>query len=184
MKKTLRALFFIFIMLIFCDNRYAKAFEPTQEDTLILPTALTKIDEEAFAGTNAEIVIFPYGFMSIGNKAFEGALGLTDIYIPPTTEYIAETAFSSNTKLIIHGVEGSLAGRYAKSHRIPFVADDIWNPSYINGNIMITAGKVVEFLHGFADVRILKHYSGFAYNYISRRPQDRSELNALDYWFP
>lgn len=184
MKKILKILFFVFFMLLFCKNGYAEAIEIVPEETFVLPNKLVRIDKEAFAGTNTNVVILPYGVQSIGDKAFESNSSLTDIYIPSSTEYIAETAFFKDTKLIIHGLEGSYAEEYAKTHRIPFVIDDIWNQMFISGRTVSLLVIIDKSVYKILDKGILKTLPGGRYHFISRRPQDRPELNVIDYRFP
>ena len=49
----------------------------SDDRVLYLPAALTDIEEEAFAGVNAEMIVVPSGVTSIGNRAFADCPNLT-----------------------------------------------------------------------------------------------------------
>ncbi len=183
MKKTINVLFFLIIVLFFRGTGYAESVDSKQVSTFILPTELIRIEEEAFTGTPVNVVILPDGFKYICDNAFEGDSGLTDIYIPSTTEYIADTAFPMNSDLIIHGVEDSYALEWAEENHIAFVAENIWKPIVDNGKTVSIQEIGLAFLFQIViPKKIIK--IGSRAEEESIRPQDRPELYPIDYSFP
>ena len=89
---------------------------------LILPSSLTVIDSEAFAGGAFSYVKLPDGAVSIGWHAFADCPNLMYIYIPATTESIDAHAFDGEDRLTIIGVPGSEAETYARLHGFAFTA--------------------------------------------------------------
>ena len=179
MKKVVGTLLCMTLVLISHIPVYAES----EGYTYIFPTELITIEEEAFANTPVETVILPEGFHSLEDSAFENALHLTDIYIPPSTEYIADTAFPENADLTIHGVKGSHAEGWAHKHEIPFVVDDIWNAVVVRHSIR-TAPTYNRSKASAILIILLSFISIGYYKLRSQRPQDRPELNPIDYRFP
>ena len=129
-KRTIALLVVLFIALLVRVSpgmAYAKETEDSRQATFILPASLIEIEEEAFFGTAVETVVFPQGSLRIGDGAFKDARHLKDVYIPGTTAYIADSAFSRVRRVTIHGIGNSYAKKWAERHRIPFVVDDIWS---------------------------------------------------------
>ena len=62
------------------------------EQVLTLPAALTEIDEEAFAGTNAQMIVVPNTVTSIGSRAFADCPNLVAVKLPEGAS-VAEDAF-------------------------------------------------------------------------------------------
>jgi len=60
--------------------------------TLTLPASLTRIEEEAFAGIAADVVVLPQGCVSLDSGAFAGCPNLQIVYAPADTA-ISEHAF-------------------------------------------------------------------------------------------
>lgn len=88
---------------------------------LQLPSALTVIEEEAFAGSPATWIKLSDNVTSIGNRAFGDCYELMQIYIPPTTTNIHPYAFDKvSDELIIFGKPGSEAEFFAKNHGFAF----------------------------------------------------------------
>lgn len=181
MKKVISILFFMILVLISRIPGYAES----EDSTYILPADLVTIEEEAFANTPVETVILPEGFQSLEDSAFEDASQLTDIYIPPTTNYIADTAFPKNTEMTIHGVEGSYAEDWAEEHHIPFVNENIWRLILNNGRSVTTPDVLIDFLYQTVNPqKTIKPVPRAEDEDESKRPQDRPELNPIDYRFP
>ena len=157
----------------------------SSKGTFKLPSSLIIIEDEAFEGTAVETVVFQNGLVSIGSNAFGNIDVLKDVYIPDTTTYIADSAFSVTDDLTVHGVDGSNAEDWAEKHGIPFVADDIWRAvpnSTSQNNIRIN--PVYRYI---ATLLLTICFTVFRFGYYkvrSRRPQDRPELNPIDYCFP
>lgn len=89
---------------------------------LILPSALTVIDAEAFAGGAFKYVMLPEGVTAIGQHAFTDCPNLMYIYIPASIESIDAHAFDGADRLTIIGVPGSEAETYARLHGFAFTA--------------------------------------------------------------
>lgn len=89
MKKLLLSLLLLLMLAV-----------PAYAD-LALPSDLTAIEAEAFAGnTNltGELVI-PEGVTSIGSSAFQGCTGLTSLVLPDSVTHIGSNAFAGCTNL-------------------------------------------------------------------------------------
>ena len=90
--------------------------EQTDEPDLVLPAALTRIEESAFEGdTSFTVVEIPEECTSIGKWAFKDCKGLKKIWIPEGCE-IGEDAFDGCTDVEIFGVAGSPAEAYCDTH--------------------------------------------------------------------
>ena len=95
-----------------------------QPDTIfILPSELTGIEEEAFAGGAFSNVHVPEQVTTIGTRAFADCPNLRNIDIPESTISIASTAFANVSNLTIHGIDGSYAESYAAKHGFDFIPD-------------------------------------------------------------
>lgn len=68
---------------------------------LRLPSRLTVISEEAFAGVDCEAVIILEGCTTIGSKAFANCSKLKYVYVPSTVTNIADDAFDQCPNVII-----------------------------------------------------------------------------------
>ena len=84
---------------------------------LTLPKAMQTIGEEAFAGTNAEIVVIPDGATTIESRAFaDSAVGY--VIIPDSVTEIADDAFEGCEDLVIECLYGSYAETYCEENGI------------------------------------------------------------------
>ncbi len=155
------------------------------DKAFIFPSSLVRIEDEAFVDTAAETVVFPEGLLSIGSRAFENTESLTDIYIPATTEYIADSALPITQNLTIHGLDNSYAKEWAYQHGVPFVVDNIWNAVAPNaGEHNTRPNQINRFIPVLILILLFGLYR-FGYEDIrSRRQQDRPELFPLNYRFP
>ena len=72
--------------------------------TLRLPTGLTTIEAEAFAGLNMQAIIIPNGCTTIGDKAFAGCASLIYVRVPAGT-VIADNAFTDCGNVILDKVK-------------------------------------------------------------------------------
>ena len=96
-----------------------------QEANLLLPAALTEIEEEAFRGIDAKSVYLQDRVTTIGALAFADCEQLKEIRIPASVTEIAADAFSGHRKdLTIYGDEKSEAYRFAKENKISFVSEN------------------------------------------------------------
>ena len=187
MNKRIIILLAMLLLALLCSlpTSYADEAEADSQATYVFPLSLREIEEDAFSGTAAEAVIFPDGFLHIGENAFSGARKLTDVYIPESTEYIADSAFSVTRDLKIHGIDESYAKEWAERHQIPFVADDIWNALPRGGSSMDAQGRLMNRqVAAVNPEKVIAVHERSEDEKESKRPQDRPELNPIDYRFP
>ena len=91
---------------------------------LLLPAALTVIEDEAFRGSGAKKVYLPDGVTSIGALAFADCAKMTEIRIPASVSDIAPDAFDGHSsRLTIFGTADSPAQTYAQQHGIRFAKE-------------------------------------------------------------
>ena len=186
MKKRAALLLTILVIMSLFPHVtvFAESLSKNQSGIYILPASLKQIEEEAFAGTAVETAVFPDGLLSIENKAFENASLLTDVYIPKTVKYIADLAFPHNKGLAVHGDEDSYAREWAKGHAVAFITEGTAK-TLIRRLKIRTQRTERYFLHLMAAALIISKIIPMARDFnISRRPQDRPELNPIDYRFP
>lgn len=150
-----------------------------------LPASLQSIEDEAFDGVAAETVILPEGLRHIGDNAFANADSLTDVYIPPETSYIGQSAFPQSAKLTIHGAEGSYAQKWALKNQVAFARTGVWdstNATRKNADAQrIPAAQIDREAQVNKPFAIERRARG---DTINLRPQVRAELNPIDYRFP
>ncbi len=116
---------FVTVRAAYEDNpdRYDElVLECPGEQVLTLPVALFSIEEQAFSGIRAEIVVLPETVQDIGAYAFADCPNLYKIVIPGMGTRIAEHAFD-NTGVTIVCPAGSEAYAYAAAHHIPCIPD-------------------------------------------------------------
>ena len=114
-----------------CTARFAFENTPIKETTvlyakwvtpdLVLPSALTAIDEEAFAGGVFSFVKLPEQLRSVGRNAFAQCPNLAYIYIPENVQ-IDAAAFGTLTGLTVFGKAGGTAASFATTYGFDFVA--------------------------------------------------------------
>jgi hypothetical protein len=68
---------------------------------LVLSAGLTEIEEEAFLGTSANVVIAPAGLKTIGPRAFADCPSLSEIRLPDSVTVIADDAFAGSPNVVI-----------------------------------------------------------------------------------
>ena len=100
----------------------AKVHFTIPDPDFILPTALTIIEEEAFASSGFVYAKLPEQVISIGWHAFADCPNLAYIYIPSLTTQIDEEAFGDLQGLTILGKTGSTSETYARNHNFNFIA--------------------------------------------------------------
>ena len=187
MKKNLARLMVLIIIVLLLPSNFAYADQSTDSSRAIfvLPSSLLVVGEEAFSNTLAETAFFPEGFQQIQDKAFAGAQRLKDVYIPKSTQYIADSALPLTHAIRIHGVNNSFAKRWSAKHHIPFSADYIWRSLLHNEEILNTLRLPNDsYVHTINPREVITVHNRRQYEDKSRRPQDRPELNPIDYKFP
>ena len=90
--------------------------------TLRLPSALTAVEAEAFAGTKVQVVdLSGTKCTIIADRAFQNAGALRQVILPATVESISENAFSGCDYVQIICPAGSKAAQYAQENGIPWM---------------------------------------------------------------
>lgn len=95
----------------------------SSEADMLLPAALTTIEDEAFYGMPVSSVYCPDGLKTIGAKAFANCNALKKIRIPSSVTKIDGSAFDGCKGLLIFGTKGSTAETFAKNHGFVFIAE-------------------------------------------------------------
>ena len=187
MNKKIFMLFamLLIIRLFSLPSAFADGVESKQQSTFVLPLSLQEIEEGAFSGTAVQNVIFPDGFIYVGEDAFSGAEKLVDVYIPKSTKYIADSAFSITPKLVIHGVKGSYAEDWAKEHNVPFEKANIWRYILHQGQSIHGSELKADILLWTIDpFEPDKTETDTQDDNKSYRVEDRPEFHPIDYRFP
>lgn len=94
-------------------------------DTLVLPSGLTAVDDEAFAGnTSLTEVVVPDGVEILGAGAFSDCSSLRSVTIPDSVEAIGSGCFAGAAPaMLMHTVPNSAAAYYALANEIDFDAN-------------------------------------------------------------
>ena len=93
------------------------------ESTLMLPSSLCCVEEEAFYGNGAiSEVVLPEGILEIGKRAFANS-GIKRINLPESLSFIADDAFDGcNLERVT--AFGDYAVQWCKEHNISIQSDD------------------------------------------------------------
>lgn len=186
MKKIISILILFSLLCVspfVMTNRESEIF--TSDRTFVLPSSILIVDEEAFAGTPVETVVFPDGFSTLRDRAFSSAAKLRLVYLPGSVCEIGTDAFPVNAQLAIHGVEKSFAQTWADENGIKFVTDDIWTRSQTPEGFRVEGLLALSFILCPIEDECLKRLLRKVGEFLrSMRPQDRPELNPIDYRFP
>lgn len=185
MKKHFVVFFILFLTLAVSPYLGPRAELETAEPIFVFPVSLKEIGEEAFSGTNIQIAVFQDRLERIEDRAFEKTEALTDVYLPPFVEYIAEHAFSSLDEMTIHGVEGSYVYYWAMARQIAFVQENIWNDAL---DFERTKRNIWEHVCQLQWIVFAAIFIALAVSRVDERkilrPQARAEMHPLDYSFP
>ena len=156
-----------------------------------LPSSLSVISEEAFAGTALESVFLPDSVVIIGERSFDNMPVLTSVYIPEETRYIEDNAFGSSGQVTIFSAPGSYAGKWAHRHGFHLGLMEIWltDTSGMRRRLALAAQAAVLWLLTAIIIFLAKNqkFSPIVIRvseFLSRLPQDRPELHAIEYRFP
>lgn len=186
MKRRLIAMFLAIVLfsLIPFGEAVAGDYIPAQESKFLFPASLKEIEEEAFADTAVKIAYFEKGLQSLGDNVFAGAMFLTDIYIPASTEHIGAQAIPQNMHLRIHGERNSYASKWAKKYHVSFAPRNIWGTSSADTRIIRTEKTYIAGVRPLKPEKENRLHARRADEGKSKRPQERPELNPIDYKFP
>ena len=151
----------------------------------VFPNSLLYIEDEAFEGTAFQAVFLPDGFLGIGDRVFRDTPSLYMVFVPQTTTSIGADSFPRNRFFVLHGVKGSYASGWAKQQHLPFIPD-YWVAWLLLYRFIQTvcsddATNTIQITALETGARS-KGQSGHEDR--SMRPQDRPELNPIDYKFP
>ena len=102
-------------------NGYSVSYLPMLK--LNLPRTAKCVEEEAFAGTAAQVVVLPDGCTDIGPRAFAGSDGLRFVYMPDSVERIADDAFEGCGSVTFLCESENAAAAYAQRYSIPCVVE-------------------------------------------------------------
>ena len=186
MKKIM---FFIMIAAIIVNCFPAAAFAeilPESRDAVFLFSSnLKTVEEEAFSGTALKTAVFSEGFLHLDNRAFDNTSFFQNVYFPQTTLYIADTALPVGNDFSVHAEIESYAQTWAKAHGVKFIAVFLCDLALRDGYELIICNLKKDFVYLKADCEktIVYIFEATAADK-SMRPQDRPELNPIDYKFP
>lgn len=96
------------------------------EPDFVLPSALKRIEAEAFAQSAFAAVLCPQGLEEIGAWAFADCVNLRQIAIPASVTLIAPDAFEGCGELTIFGEADSAAESFAEENGFAFFARALW----------------------------------------------------------
>lgn len=182
MKSRAASLLFLsVIILLLCLGTATGEEGPV----FVLPAGLVEIEEEAFSGTAVQNVVLPDGLQSVGDNAFENTEELKDVYVPSSVETLSDSAFPENGQLVIHGTEGSAAQKWAEKHRVAFAPRTAWRTTAQDEKPKDSPDTGIGLLQkGDGLPGPMNRFSRARADGKSMRPQDRAELNPIDYKFP
>ncbi len=98
------------------NNQAVEYLSPFEDTDFTLPVNLKSIEDSAFEGVDAAIVIIPDGMTTIGSRAFASCPNLKHISIPDSVTTIDGHAFDEVNSLYLYGTANGPAQTYAASH--------------------------------------------------------------------
>ena len=106
------------------------------------------------------------------------------MFIPKSVLFIGDFAFPENTDLVIYGIRGSYAQKWAEDNYFVFKENDIWTAIQLKKTVSLKL-ILLLWIICFVNEETLLRLSEYTRKYIkSMRPQDRSELYPINYRFP
>lgn len=152
------------------------------EQVAMFPRNLRIVEQEAFAGTSLNKIIFEYGLLKIESKAFSDIDTLREVFIPESTEYIGYQAFY--IKAVLYGVHDSYVEEWASENCYRFIVEDIWSHDSSTQRVSLELLWIFICFACPSDHNVV-HIKRRIYEFVkSMRPQDRSELYPINYRFP
>lgn len=178
-------LLLVFFILSLLGSAYAVKAPFSIDSMFVLPSSLERIENSAFEGTAVKTLVFSEGLQRVGDAVFENARYLTDIFFPSTIKQIGISAFPQNIAMKIHGAYGSYAEKWAREFNVTFYG-------YNLAELIVESGKTMKTKEiRFAQLTELPSPEKTpranlqpSYREKSMKPQDRPELNPIDYRFP
>ncbi len=164
---------------------------PDPSSVSTLPSSLIIIGEEAFEGTSLQCVRLPSSLEVIEDRAFADIEPLESVYIPEETQFIGDGAFANDGHVVLMGESGSYAERWAQEHSFRFeIYCDLTANAGSLGAGAKQNGALIPCLFASALLWLLAELNrrkpilwGIGEGK-TMRPQDRPELNPIDYSFP
>ena len=95
--------------------------EEDNKKSFALPKALTIIEKEAFVGIAATRIEVTENVVRIEANAFAGCKNLREFIVPATVKEIDDTALNKCKDVIVYGVKGTEAERFAGAAGFRFV---------------------------------------------------------------
>lgn len=186
MKRAVSVMLIVAFIIVCTPSCFAfEGSEFSRTNTFVFPHFLEAIEDEAFAGTAVEKVVFHNNLIYLGNKIFADSLYLKNVYLPASLVSIGNNVFSGNASINIHGEKGSYVEQWAKNHQFQFTPSNVWNLSNIHEKKLSVPRMLIRF-------SVKEVYSEQINNLHGRtedegktmRPQDRPELMVINYKFP
>lgn len=112
MKKIIIVLLILFSRIVLCES------ETVLFNGFIFPDALIEIEESAFEGTAADIIILSENVRTIGDGSFANNASLKAIYVPESVIAIGKNAFGKD--VFLTGMEQSYAYEWSKANKRHF----------------------------------------------------------------
>ena len=106
---------------VVCDAMESAKALVESTDSMRLPEALLKIEEEAFAGSSAAEYRLSEATTYIGSRAFADNPHLRIVIIPAADVQISDTAFQNDDSVILVCRSDSNAWRFALQHSLPYL---------------------------------------------------------------
>lgn len=151
--------------------------------TFIMPGSLIAVEESAFEGTAAMVVILPEGAERLEERSFALMPNLRVMFIPESVHTIGESAFDGTHRLTFVGIEGSAAQGYARQHGFAFMRLDLWLGTRVRVGEVTAASLWI--LGALICALLLKRLFCAGLNPDPGTcPKIRPEMYPLDYDFP
>lgn len=189
MKKKILAVLITIVFACFSPFSYITASadysQKKSNAVFVLPSSIREVRDEAFEATAVEAVIFGEGLLRIEDNIFRKAENLKHVFIPASTEYIGLWEMYDNSHITFYGVQGSYAEKWAKAEQALFIPVNILNIQSVLGRFAGIHRKPLN--DGIRDIysdNISQLHPRTGVDDISKRPQERPELNPIDYKFP
>ena len=175
----------IIILLFPFSFTYAEGSVSSNDYSFTFPASLVEIGDEAFDGTAARTLNFQNKLEKIGDRAFYHVIALKDVYVPSSLKSVGSQVFHRNALLRIHGVIGSRIQTWANANNVTFVPLNKTHHVVVKNRWGITHGNlIVRYSQIIRSKRVLKLCDRNVDQGKSMRPQERIELNPIDYKFP
>lgn len=162
----------------------AETYEPGIP-VLVMPESLIRIEESAFENTAANGVILSEAVEYIGERAFADMPNFKVACIPEATSFIADDAFDGHDDLVIVGISGSYAHRWAAEHGYAFIHMDLWAGSFDNPIRRRRALRYTAAYETASAAPVAANRMGGTVGETTKAaPKDKPEMYPIDYDFP